>query len=77
MSEIETLVSKYQDQVELPWPKTLAPAERVWFLIYDKTQERRLRPRLVSSGVRPSRCRSGGTGIWQWPGPGPIHLRRC
>ena len=46
MSEIETLVSKYGDQVELPWPKNLAPPERVWFLIYDKTQERRLRPRL-------------------------------
>ena len=46
MNEIETLASKYEHQVRLPWPKNLPPPQRVWFLIYDKTQERRLRPRL-------------------------------
>lgn len=46
MSEIETLVGKYDQQVQLPWAKNLPQPQRVWFLVYDKTQERRLRPRL-------------------------------
>lgn len=46
MSQIETLVSKYERQVRLPWVRNLPPPQRVWFLGYDKTEERRLRPRL-------------------------------
>jgi hypothetical protein len=45
MNEIETLVNKYADQLKL-WVKNLPAPQRVWFLIYDKTQERRLRLRL-------------------------------
>ena len=43
MNETETLIREYERQVQLPWVKNLPPPQRVWFLIYDKTQERRLR----------------------------------
>ena len=46
MSEIEDLLQAYEDFVRLPWDHSLAGAEKVWFVIYDPAQERRLRLRL-------------------------------
>lgn len=46
MSEIEDLLHAYEDFVRLPWDHSLAGPEKVWFVIYDPTQERRLRLRL-------------------------------
>lgn len=46
MSEVETLLKKYERHVLLPWEPNLAPPQRVWFAGYDPAQERRLRPRL-------------------------------
>ena len=43
MTEIDKLIKAYERQVQLPWIKNLPPPQRVWFLIYDKLQERRLR----------------------------------
>ena len=46
MNEIEGLVNAYERFVQLPWERTLAGPEKVWFAIYDPTQERRLRLRI-------------------------------
>ncbi len=46
MSEIESLLKAYERFVKLPWDASVAGPERVWFAIYDPSQERRLRPRL-------------------------------
>ena len=54
MSEIETLIKEYEKQVQLPWVKNLPPPQRVWFLIYDKMQERRLAATVASGRVSSS-----------------------
>lgn len=59
MSEIETLANKYERQVRLPWVVNLPPPQRVWFLIYDKNEERRLRPRLGDFEARTQNARHG------------------
>ncbi|MEI6046387.1 MAG: DUF1788 domain-containing protein [Chloroflexota bacterium] len=46
MSEIEGLSRAYDRFVRLPWDKTLAGPQKVWFAIYEPNQERRLRLRL-------------------------------
>lgn len=43
MSEIDSLVHEYEKVVHLPWEKNLAGPQKVWFVIYDPAQERRLR----------------------------------
>lgn len=46
MSEIERLLQAYDRFVRLPWDRSLAGAQKVWFVIYDPAQERRLRLRI-------------------------------
>jgi hypothetical protein len=46
MSGIEALIGSYESQVKLPWVTHLPHPQRIWFAIYDKREERRLRPRL-------------------------------
>ena len=46
MSGIEGLRLAYEEFVKLPWDDSLAGPQRVWFAIYEPTQERRLRLRI-------------------------------
>jgi len=46
MSRIDRLIRRYEHFVELPWDARLSGAERVWFVVYDKTDERRIRARV-------------------------------
>lgn len=46
MSEIEDLQHNYERFVRLPWDRTLAGPQKVWFAIYEPAQERRLRLRI-------------------------------
>ena len=46
MSEIERLIKNYERFVRLPWERNLAGPQKVWFVVYDKAQERRLRFRI-------------------------------
>jgi hypothetical protein len=48
VSEIEGLLKKYEEYVSVPWDRTVAGPQRVWFAVYDKTQERRLRLRIAA-----------------------------
>ncbi|MFQ5473436.1 MAG: DUF1788 domain-containing protein [Dehalococcoidia bacterium] len=43
MGRIEQLVENYARFAALPWEQDLAGAQRVWFAVYDKSDERRLR----------------------------------
>ncbi len=45
-NKIDLLVDSYKQVVSLPWDENLAGAQRVWFAVYDKADERRLRYRL-------------------------------
>jgi hypothetical protein len=46
LSEIENLVHEYEKIVRLPWQRSLAGPQKVWFVVYDPIQERRLRLRV-------------------------------
>lgn len=46
MNTVECLIPAFSRYVRLPWEAGLAPPQRVWFVVYDPPQERRLRFRL-------------------------------
>jgi hypothetical protein len=46
MGKLEALLQNYERYVALPWPQNLAGPQKVWFAVYDETDERRLRARL-------------------------------
>jgi len=43
VSRIDDLITNYERFVQLPWPASLAPAQRVWMAVYSPEEERRLR----------------------------------
>lgn len=45
MSKVEELAAQYQRHIALPWQKTLAGAQRVLMVVYDKELERSFRAR--------------------------------
>ena len=68
MGRIDRLAERYRRYISLPWERDLAGAQRMVFVVYDKTDERRLRApqdalRTGDKGrrppldrVRPDRC---------------------
>lgn len=46
MAELDLLLKAYESHVSTPWRDGLSGSERVWFLIYSPSNERRLRHRL-------------------------------
>jgi hypothetical protein len=46
MGRIEELANRYQSHISAPWQKNLAGPQRTIFVVYDKTDERKLRARL-------------------------------
>lgn len=42
-SRVDSLADAYARHVGLPWDRGLAPPQRVWFAVYPKEEERRLR----------------------------------
>jgi len=46
MAELDQLLKSYESHVSTPWREGLSGSERVWFLVYSPTNERRLRHRL-------------------------------
>lgn len=46
MNQIDQLIHNYEDFAGLPWDQSLAGAQRVWFAVYDKQEERRVRLRI-------------------------------
>jgi hypothetical protein len=48
ISTIESLLRAYERQVRIPWDDLLAGPQKVWFAIYEPSQERRLRARMAA-----------------------------
>lgn len=46
MAHIEELVGSYKSHISAPWQRNLAGAQKTVFVVYPKTDERRLRARL-------------------------------
>ena len=46
VSKIDSLLRNYERHVSLPWYDALSGLQKVWFAVYDKNDERRLRARL-------------------------------
>ena len=59
MSRIDRLIRRYESFVELPWERRLAGAQRVWFVVHDKTDERRIRARLDEFEIATTRAGHG------------------
>lgn len=59
MGQIERLIQNYDVRVSLPWEKNLAGPQRVWFAVYNKTEERRLRRRLEEFEISTRRAKHG------------------
>jgi hypothetical protein len=55
VSKIDDLCRNYERFVSLPWPDHLAGAQRIWFAVYDRADERRLRARLGEFQIATSR----------------------
>jgi hypothetical protein len=45
-SRVARLVENFERHASIPWPSTLAGPQRIWFAVYDKNDERRVRARL-------------------------------
>ena len=45
MARIENLLKNFERHVTIPWSKTNAGPERVWFAVYEPSEEMRLRMR--------------------------------
>jgi hypothetical protein len=45
-SRVDALVERYERHVRLPWERGIAGPQRVWFAVYRKEDERRLRYRV-------------------------------
>jgi hypothetical protein len=46
VSEVSDLLKAYEGQLSIRWDPNAAGAQRVWFVIYDPRQERRIRLRV-------------------------------
>lgn len=57
MSTIEGLIKAYEQYVAIPWDSHLAGPQKVWFVVYEPAQERRLRLRI---GEFETRTRAAG-----------------
>jgi len=51
MAELDLLLKTYEAHVSTPWREGLSGSERVWFLVYSPTNERRLRHRLEEFAI--------------------------
>ena len=59
MGQIERLIQNYDTRVSLPWEQFVAGPQRVWFAVYSKAEERRLRRRLDEFEIFTKRAKHG------------------
>ncbi len=59
MGQIERLIQNYDTRVSLPWERNLAGPQRVWFAVYNKSEQRRLRRRLDEFDISTRRAGHG------------------
>lgn len=56
MTNIEKLLDVFGKQVSIPWDPRAAPEEKVWFCVYDPSDERRLLRRIDEFGLATERA---------------------
>jgi len=56
VSKIDDLCHNYERFVSLPWPDHLAGPQRVWFAVYDRMDERRLRAQVGEFQIATARA---------------------
>lgn len=59
MTRIEQLLHNYKQFMSLPWASLTSGAERIWFCVYNKMDERRLRPRLGEFEIATKQSKHG------------------
>jgi hypothetical protein len=59
VARIDDLLQNYTRHMSLPWDRKLAGAQRVWFAVYDKTDERRVRARMGDFELRTKQAGHG------------------
>jgi hypothetical protein len=52
-------LQNYERQVTIPWDPRLAGAQRVWFVVHDKADERRVRARVADFELRTKQAGHG------------------
>lgn len=58
-SRIDRLVGRYERLAVLPWERRLAGAQRIWFIVYDKKDERRIRARIDDFAIATTQAGHG------------------
>jgi len=58
-SRVARLVQNFERHASIPWPSNLAGPQRVWFAVYDKNDERRVRARLGEFALASGRAGRG------------------
>ena len=59
MRGIEGVLARYDEVVRMPWDRTVAGPQKVWFAVYDPAQERRLRLRVGEFAIATQRAGYG------------------
>ena len=83
MTQIEALIEVYSRQVTHPWDPLAAPEEKVWFCVYDPSDERRLLRRMDEFALATERAGLGWLLIDisqifdEWFNSHPHHERIC
>jgi Domain of unknown function (DUF1788) len=57
VSKVDRLLHRYDDMITLRWSATDAGSQRVWFVVYDKDDERHLRVRLPEFATATTKAR--------------------
>lgn len=63
MNRLEQLLKNYTGQVSVPWPSNLAGAQKVWFVVYEPEDERRLRLRIDEFQIRTLKAGHGWSSV--------------
>lgn len=58
-SRLDRLIRRYERFVDLPWERRLAGVQRIWFIVHDKTEERRVRARVDEFAIATTRAAHG------------------
>lgn len=63
MSKIERLIRNYERFASLPWERNLSGPQRVWFIVYDQMDERRMRVRLDEFALATKKANHGWVSV--------------
>lgn len=63
MSEVDDLIKSYEQFINLPWSENLSGQEKVWFIVYDPVQERRIRLKIAEFHIVTERSGYGWKSI--------------